>query len=119
MGPANLRLLGARASSPARPSSPLRAESAHLAGDRIRLRAAISRTIELATEDALAVPTPDERLATIWIVSSLAWSAIPSATTDDPETSWLILVLNPSYLSSSWLDRGQLCLLTSGELRVV
>ena len=54
----------------------------------------------------VAVPTADERLATIWIVSSLAWSAIPSATTDDPETSWLILVLNPSYLSSSWLDGG-------------
>ena len=25
---------------------------------------------------------------------------------DDPETSWLIIVLNPSYLSSSWLDGG-------------
>ena len=65
------------------------------------------------------VPAPDERLATIWIVSSLARSVIPSATTDDPETSWLILVLNPSYLSSSWLDGGQLSVLTSGELRVV
>ena len=25
---------------------------------------------------------------------------------DDPETSWLIVVLNPSHLSSSWLDGG-------------
>ena len=52
------------------------------------------------------MPTPDERLATIWIVSSLAWSAIPSATTDDPETSWLILVLNPQLSLKQLVGRG-------------
>ena len=97
----------------------MQARGSAAAHDRFARPDIAELTIELATSRSPGARQRDDRNATIWIVSSLARSVIPSATTDDPETSWLILVLNPSYLSSSWLDGGQLSVLTSGELRVV
>ena len=37
---------------------------------------------------------------------------------DDPETSWLIVVLNPQLSLKQLVGRGQLCVLASDELRV-
>ena len=50
-------------------------------GDRLCIPSGSVRTSAPATSRSRQLAIVRERYATIWIVGSLAWSAIPSATT--------------------------------------